>query len=270
MAVVTLALVAGCGGGKSAKVSNGVSNATVIAAAKKSIAANYVAFDMLVADQATSDGTASFATQRPKMQMKMVASGQTSKMFLIDDAYLVALTNDPGKYAKIDASRVGPIVFQPVTMVQLLANLPADKTGATKVDSNHWRITTPCASMNMDMGSASSGMNMPMGSASSGMHSGMNMTASSSAASSPLPGRSQNSDMSTDVWVDADGRINKIAMTMDNYTVTITYRQWGKPISISPPPAGDILPVSSGMIDEQMKAMGMLSGMGGDWMLPGG
>lgn len=60
-----------------------------------------------------------------------------------------------------------------------------------------------------------------------------------------LPGRAQGQApkrVDYDAWFDRDGLLRKVTTAMGKYgTTTVTYDDWGAPVSISAPPASDVM-----------------------------
>jgi hypothetical protein len=61
-----------------------------------------------------------------------------------------------------------------------------------------------------------------------------------SAAASALP-----ADESLDVWFDGDGRYKQMRMDAAGEKVTEVFSDWGKKVSISAPPAGQVTDLGS-------------------------
>jgi hypothetical protein len=152
----------------------------------------------------------------------------TAKMLLAGDAMYVQLAALGDKYVKVPlddkSSPLGALgldSLDPAALFDKLGNAISGGTyvGKETVDgtaTDHYRFTVNGAQV------ASALPSLP------------------SAAASALP-----ADESLDVWFDGDGRYKQMRMDAAGEKVTEVFSDWGKKVSISAPPAGQVTDLGS-------------------------
>lgn len=177
----------------------------------------------------TANGAISYGTNELKMDLTMDAEGQTGiHMIVLDGKFFMSLPGvvPDGKFLSIDPATMGLGDLSD----QLKGTSPADlassmKGAVTKLtvvgseqvdgdDTTHFTMTVDPAKAADIIGTE-------------------------------LPDGADASSATYDLWVGKDNLLRKVLVGVAGQQVEMTYSDWGKPVDIAAPAAGDIVDMSS-------------------------